>query len=280
MSASERASTLIGCESEHDFGSDTLFDSMRTRISETMPVRADRIFDFDRSYDHRSPLQHSYDYDVSTSAPVTSKNYRNSSPNNTRTAQQVGTANMTHEDDEDGWSDWDAPSKDGDDHRVPENSGMRPLRRLPGLRMGLGIQNNGSNASFGTVRDRWSADAASLRETSSILDWNDSVSVHSSSSPGSGYRPKTVHAKESHGSSIRAGRRAPTIHVRSQSMPMVNTSRGKQPLASENWDDDFLDDENEFGGCEMVIPRAIEERQASIIGHLGCVREFALLVEG
>jgi hypothetical protein len=65
-------------------------------------------------------------------------------------------------------------------------------------------------------------------------------------------------------------------------MPVVNTLRGRTPLPSENWDDDFLDDDDEFGmsKSDMVIPRAIEERQASIIGHLGCVREFALLVEG
>ena len=66
-------------------------------------------------------------------------------------------------------------------------------------------------------------------------------------------------------------------------MPLTNTSlRGRtHQVPSENWDDDFLDEEDdEFGAGAMVIPRAIEERQASIIGHLGCVREFALLVEG
>ncbi|KAA8897858.1 hypothetical protein FN846DRAFT_892920 [Sphaerosporella brunnea] len=282
MSALERASTLIGSESEHDFGSDTIFDSMRTRVSEVPSVRADRIFDFERSYDHRSPLQHSYDNEISTSAPgacsITSKKHRNTSPNSTRTPQQLGTPNIAHEDDEDGWgSDWDVPSKDGDDHRLPVNGGLRPHGRIPASRVGLGLQNNGSNASFGTAREGWSADTSSLRETNSILDWNDGVSVHSSSSPGSGYRPKTMHAKESLLSSTRTGRRAPAIHVRSQSMPVVNTLRGRVPLASENWDDDFMDDDDEV--CEMVIPRAIEERQASIIGHLGCVREFALLVE-
>ena len=296
MSASERASTLIGSESEHDFGSDTLFDSIRTRISEMAPVRADRIFDTERCYDTRaSPLHASYDYDLpntSTSNTTTvptkaTKDRANSSPNpNTHTAQRPG----IEDEEEDSWSsDWDVNSKPADDehhhlhqlhhqlHHRLSGPGLRPYNS----RTGLGLHSNGSNTSFGTAREGWSADGSSMRETNSILDWNDGVSVHTSTS-SNGYRPKTVHAKESNLSSTRTGRRAPSIHVRSQSAPVVNTLRGRTPLPSENWDDDFLDEDDELGTCknEMVIPRAIEERQASIIGHLGCVREFALLVEG
>ncbi|KAF8542110.1 hypothetical protein BDD12DRAFT_426806 [Trichophaea hybrida] len=293
MSASERASTLIGSESEHDFGSDTLFDSMRTRISEMTPMRADRIFDLDRCHlDIRSPLQSSFD-DIPTISHTTPTHRgidrMRSSPNSTHTAQQhMGVASITLDDEEDGWSsDWDIPSKsaDEDDHRLPGQGGLRSYGGLfTGSRMGLGLQSNGSNTSFGTAREGFSVDGSSMRETNSILDWNDGVSIHTSNSHGSGYRPKTVHAKESMLSSTRAGRRAPTYHVRSQSVPVVNTLRGRTPLPSENWDDDFLDDDDgEFGMSKsditMVIPRAIEERQASIIGHLGCVREFALLVE-
>ena len=302
MSASERASTLIGSESEHDFGSDTLFDSIRTRISEMTPIRADHIFDTDRCYDTRSsPLHASYDYDLPTTTSNTTtvptratKDRANPSPNsNTHAAQQLG----VEDEEEDAWSssDWDIPSKSTDDehHHHHHHHQLHQLHhqlhhRLPGpgllpynSRTGLGLHSNGSNTSFGTAREGWSADGSSMRETNSILDWNDGVSVHTSTSSG-GYRPKTVHAKESNLSSTRAGRRAPSIHVRSQSLPVVNTLRGRTPLPSENWDDDFLDEDDELGMCknEMVIPRAIEERQASIIGHLGCVREFALLVEG
>jgi len=292
MSASERASTLIGSESEHDFGSDTLFDSMRTRISEMTPMRADRIFDFDRCHlDIRSPLQATFEHELPIVSHTTPTNRgidrACSSPNSTHTAQQrPGVASITLDDDDDGWSsDWDIPSKsvDEDDHRLPGQGGLRPYGGLfSGSRMGLGLQSNGSNTSFGTAREGFSIDGSSMRETNSILDWNDGVSIHTSNSHSSGYRPKTVHAKESMLSSTRTGRRAPTYHVRSQSMPVVNTLRGRTPLPSENWDDDFLDDDDEFGmsKSDMVIPRAIEERQASIIGHLGCVREFALLVEG
>lgn len=63
-------------------------------------------------------------------------------------------------------------------------------------------------------------------------------------------------------------------------MPVSQTLRARMP--SENWDDDFLDENDEIGmgKASIVIPKEIQERQASIIGHLGCVREFALLVEG
>ena len=309
LSGSERASTLIGSDSEHDFGSDTLFDSMRTRMSQLTPVRADRIFDLDRCQtDVRSPLQPDFQRPmpipvVSPHTTPTSRGYGGGgavpSPAHSSPQQLFGGLSLDDDDgdddDDDSWSsDWDLPSKSADgDGRRPSGQSGAGLRPCNGIlsgssRTGLGLQSsNASNTSFGTAREGFSVDGSSLRETNSILDWNDGT-IHPSASPTNGsaaangsssYRPKTVHAKEN-----RTGRRAPTYHVRSQSVPVVNTLRGRTPLPSENWDDDFLDedDDGEFGMCksDMVIPRAIEERQASIIGHLGCVREFALLVEG
>lgn len=287
ISASERASTLVGSEdlnnfeSDLDFQSDTVFDSMRTRFSELTPVRADSIFDIpdgspdnlsrDTNYPHKryvngdySPLKRS---DIATAS---SRNGLNS-----------GSHRMVFDDDEDGWSsDWDIPSKSGDDGGELRISGLRPYGGLlSAASLGLHSNNNASNTSFGTAPEGFSVDGASIRETNSILDWSESVSPNPSatSAPSYAKRSKTIHAKESMLAGSRAGRRAPTYHVRSQSMPLVN-SHGRVPLPSENWDDDFLDDEDE--GFGMVIPRAIEENQASVIGHLGCVREFALLVEG
>lgn len=269
MSASERASTLIGNESEHDFGSDTLFDSVRTRISQMTPIRADRIFDLPPVV-----MQPSYD-PGSNDSRVTIQGYHDAlespTPESVQTTRRLG-VNIVHDDEEDGWSsDWDMPSRD--------DGGLRPFDKLS--RLGLELHSNASNTSFGTARERFSTDGSSMRETNSILDWNDGVSMNQASSAANSCRSRTIHTKESLLSMSRKGRRSIKYH-RSQSMPLTNTSlRGRTTVPSENWDDDFFDEEDDgFGLGEMIIPRAIEERQASIIGHLGCVREFALLVEG
>ncbi|KAI5780559.1 hypothetical protein EDC01DRAFT_633414 [Geopyxis carbonaria] len=284
MSASERASTLVGSDSEHDFGSDTLFDSMRTRISELTPVRVDSIFNFEGSVEFdksNSPLQvkmgpQTFVTNGHTSA--TGIEGTESSPESARTAM-VDMARMSLEEDDDGWSsDWDIPSKgDVNEHRLSAAAGLRPYS---GILSGSHLaHSNTSNTSFGTAPEVLAVETSSLRETNSILDWNDGVSV-CTTSPDNAYRPKTVHGKESLFAANRTGRRAPTIHVRSQSVPVVNTLRGRVPLPSENWDDDFLDEDDEgVYQNKMIIPRVIEEQQASIVGHLGCVREFALLVE-
>lgn len=47
-------------------------------------------------------------------------------------------------------------------------------------------------------------------------------------------------------------------------------------VVSENWDEDFLNDDAD---SEVIIPRAIEDAQASVVDHLSYVREFASLVE-
>jgi hypothetical protein len=194
----------------------------------------------------------------------------------------LNTNRMLFDEDEDGWSDWDV-SKSGDDEgemRFPAQGGLKPYSGvLSAASLGL-HSNNASNTSFGTAPEGFSVDNASIRETNSILDWSESVPTNTIAATASyAKRSKTIHAKESMFTSTRAGRRATSQHVRSQSMPLVNT-HGRVPLPSENWDDDFLDNDDESSGFGMVIPRAIEENQASVIGHLGCVREFALLVEG
>lgn len=283
ISVSERASTLVGSEDLNieDFQSDTVFDSMRTRVSELTPVRADSIFNLpDGSPQDVSPRDKRYPH-----KRYVSGDYTPLKQNDSATASRNNNNNTTRmplDDDEDGWSDWDAPSRNGDDDgelRFPAQGGLRPYGGLLSASLGL-HSNNASNTSFGTAPEGFSVDGNSIRETNSILDWSESVPNNTTAAPPSyAKRSKTIHAKESMLTSTRAGRRATSQHVRSQSMPLVNT-HGRVPLPSENWDDDFLDNDDESSGFGMVIPRAIEENQASVIGHLGCVREFALLVEG
>lgn len=291
VSASERASTLVGSEDNHfendlDFQSDTVFDSMRTRVSELTPVRADAIF-------HLPPPEPS-DYPLPVGSGQSFKSYlgsdftpvRPSSPTPTSLTPQFQGSKISFDDDDDGWSsDWDLPSKSNDgagDLRVSPAGGLRPFSGLLSSHLGLNSHSNASNSSFGTAPEGFSVDGSSVRETSSILEWSESIPTNSTPAILA-RRSKTIHAKESLLAATRAGRRAPSHHIRSQSMPVANTVQ-RVPLPSENWDADFLDDDEDDGfglpRNEMVIPRAIEERQASVIGHLGCVREFALLVEG
>lgn len=287
MSGSERASTLVGSDSEHEFGSDTLFDSIRTRISQLTPVRADAIFNFDGSASRtRSPTyakSEGFFLGDDDETPVKRSTPQQASPDSARTARGV-VPKISFDDDEDCWStsDWNAPSRSGDvaTNRLSAPSGLRPFNRLLTASQGaLSSHSTESNTTYGTAQEVLSV--ASSREASSVLDWDDGNSVKASSPTRNSLRPKIIQAPENDISAYRPTHRLPNYqHARSQSMPLSQTLRGRVP--SENWDDDFLDEDDEDGAGKggMVIPRGIQERQASIIGHLGCVREFALLVEG
>ncbi|KAI9839953.1 MAG: hypothetical protein M1819_000145 [Sarea resinae] len=148
---------------------------------------------------------------------------------------------------------------------------------------------------------------------SSLFDWSEQQPIRKDSPTGSSARPNTVHGKQ--GTDVRgsraSGRRGPSAaHVRSQSVPVVPESGNKRDpsgganrfgtwgnsskVPTEDWDDDFeFDDSNALekkggkdgddtrvdSGVAMIVPKAIQEQQANVLGHLGHVREFALLVE-
>ena len=290
ISASERASTLVGSEDlghfeGDDFQSETVFDSVRTRVSELTPVRLDAIFHLPppEPSEYHLPMGSTKSYMSSDFTPTKGNDIPSSSTPTVLTPH-FQRSNMS-DDDDGSSSDWDIPSKSTDDAgelRVPTSNGLRPLSGIHlSSRLGLNL-NNASNTSFGTALEGLSVDSSSIRETSSILEWSEGIS-NNGTPPSLSRRSKAIHAKESLLSGNRVGRRVPSFHIRSQSVPVVSNAR-TVPSPSENWDDDFLDDDGEegfeFARREMVIPREIEERQASVIGHLGCVREFALLVEG
>lgn len=291
ISASERASTLVGSEDlghfeGDDFQSETVFDSVRTRVSELTPVRLDAIFRLPppEPSEYHLPMGSTKSYMSSDFTPTKGNDVPSSSTPTVLTPH-FQRSNMSDDDDDGSSSDWDIPSKSTDDAgelRVPTSNGLRPLSGIHlSSRLGLNL-NNASNTSFGTALEGLSVDSSSIRETSSILEWSENI-PNNGTPPSLSRRSKAIHAKESLLSGNRVGRRVPSFHIRSQSVPVVSNVR-TVPSPSENWDDDFLDDDGEegfeFARREMVIPREIEERQASVIGHLGCVREFALLVEG
>ena len=138
------------------------------------------------------------------------------------------------------------------------------------------------------------------------FEWSEKTSVDRESPQADSGRPKTVHGKqgkEARGHRLSGRRGPPPLHLRSQSVPVPNDNRGhgngskldgwilgnKGP--SEDWDGDFDFEEgprtpkpvseelrpNASSG--MLVPRAILERQASVHGQFGQVKELTKLVE-
>ena len=159
-----------------------------------------------------------------------------------------------------------------------------------------------------------SNDKPDARDTrTNIFDWSEQHATEKDGLQGSSPRPSTVHGKQGADSrgSRATGRPSPhAVHLRSQSVPVTpDTSAHRDHgnlLAklgpwglgnkgvSEDWNDDFEFDEptgrnvqgesgREAGfiseGVPNFVPKAILERQASVHGQFGQVREFALMVE-
>ena len=145
----------------------------------------------------------------------------------------------------------------------------------------------------------------------SIFDWSEPPSSEKESFGGSSPRPKTVHGpngKETRGSRSN-GRHGPSpLHLRSQSVPVPSDGSGHRTNGntakleswvlnkgvSEDWDNDFEFDESprptkqtsvsheytrSSSSAGMLVPRSILERQASVHGQFGHVKELTLLVE-
>lgn len=146
---------------------------------------------------------------------------------------------------------------------------------------------------------------------SNIFEWSESPLTDRESSHGDSPRPKTVHGKQ--GKAMRGshvnGRRGPSaLHLRSQSVPVQKDMTGRRTHnntstldswvlgnkgPSEDWDGDFEFEEGPRTGKQpsnsdpvrpsfssgMLVPRNILERQASVHGQFGQVKELALLVE-
>ena len=147
---------------------------------------------------------------------------------------------------------------------------------------------------------------------SNIFEWSEQSIAEKESSQGGSPRPRTVHGRQvndKRGSHVN-GRRGPNaLHLRSQSVPvqkdMTNRRNHNNPPnldswilgnkgPSEDWDGDFDFEEAPRAtkpapssndplrpslSSGMLVPRNILERQASVHGQFGQVKELALLVE-
>jgi hypothetical protein len=146
------------------------------------------------------------------------------------------------------------------------------------------------------------------RPKSNVFDWSEPSSAEKLDYMGNSPRPKTAHVKQvADGRGGRTvGRRGPSVaHIRSQSVPVVPDGSGQRDHSkltpkfgtwglgakgvSEDWDNDFEfetpgeddadDSDSKMENSGMLVPPAIQASQASVVGHVGQIREVCLLVE-
>ncbi|RDW71887.1 hypothetical protein BP5796_07921 [Coleophoma crateriformis] len=145
------------------------------------------------------------------------------------------------------------------------------------------------------------------RPRSNLFDWSE-PSVEKPDFLGNSPRPRTAHVKQmadSRGGRA-IGRRGPSaLHIRSQSVPVAPDPAGQRDSSksgqkfgtwglgakgvSEDWDNDFEfeggdeaiadDGDSKLETSGMLVPPAIQASQASVVGHVGQIREVCLLVE-
>lgn len=173
-----------------------------------------------------------------------------------------------------------------------------------------GINNSLTHTARDTRGRRESppTDKLDMPSKSNIFEWSEPSTSDKDTLEGQSPRPKTVHGRQ--GIDMRGsranGRRGPSaLHLRSQSVPVPKDTgsyrNGNNPPKllgnkgpSEDWDGDFDFDEPSRASKQattstdhmhaslssgMLVPRAILERQASVHGQFGQVKELTLLVE-
>ncbi|KAF1356733.1 hypothetical protein BDV97DRAFT_342533 [Delphinella strobiligena] len=168
-----------------------------------------------------------------------------------------------------------------------------------------------NQTSSATTTPQRSGTASGIRQgdkeaRSNIFDWSEQQPLDRSPGTHSPPRPKTVHGKkdaENRGSRS-VGRRAPSgLHVRSQSVPVVQEADGKRVQVvtnkfgtwgvgskgvTEDWNEDFdfgevqpavLDERRLDSGIGMLVPKSIREQQTNVLANIGLLRDWGILIE-
>ncbi len=234
------------------------------------------------------------DFDTPTRLrPAPNDHLTSSPPTFSLATRDLGRLSLDDEDDDE---DWTRDEDEMDIGNLSPPSSMNSRKLSPSFRAALAdVTHSGlSNGSLQTAE----------RPKSTLFDWAE-PSAEKSDFYGNSPRPKTANVKQGDSRGGRAvGRRGPgALHVRSQSVPVVPDVAGQREATkltpkfgtwglgakgvSEDWDNDF-----EFDGLEeedtedsamehsgMLVPPAIQASQASVVGHVGQIREVCLLVE-
>ncbi|KAK6542182.1 hypothetical protein TWF694_007945 [Orbilia ellipsospora] len=269
-------------ESSHDFLSDTVFDSLRTRASPTHPPKLDTLFNGNEQPPSRGVPNMSFEPspinldDPMQGFPHNQSNWSISddpfiglTPSHTRPQTRshpvspfTSAFKSSETDKSRDQCDSDSAIRRLEDdlaNAFKRNSKERPVhstfpRRRPHAR-------NSSNLdTFDVGRKSMDAPSVEGERIVSGSDWSESITK-------SGRSSREITASNNQ----KSRQRAPSTHTRSRSMPVA----GVFADSSENWDDDF---DNDFCG-DVIIPKSIKDAQATVMGHLGNVREFAKQVE-
>ncbi|KAI9800380.1 MAG: hypothetical protein M1825_004150 [Sarcosagium campestre] len=244
------------------------------------------------------------------SSPPEINSARHTSPRNLTIPDREREYTRLSFDDDDDDDDQDWGRNDEDIEITSHLSSPQSVRRPPWTSPLIGPEETEGQRT-GRLGSRSFATKDAL---TSLFGYSEQPPHDKSGGDASNERPKTVSGKNvSEGRGGRShGRRGPSaMHVRSQSVPVLpdphtthengvsgHPRYGTWGLGSkainEDWNEDFdfgfpggeraessTEDcaRAEIGSATMIVPRAIQERQESVIGHLSHVKEFALLVE-
>ena len=269
-------------------------DVRRHRIAEeeenmTTPIRVGQS-----KYDRGSPTPVSHDLEgVSDDFSLSLANLRGHS--NKNPPKQMGESSV-----EEVWA-----IESLDESEKGSNHGKRLLAEATTGRSPSTPNLTGSIPSNTHSLARFEEPSSSTK--ANVFEWSESPPIDRDSSSS---RPKTVHGrqgKDIRGSRTTARRGPSAMHLRSQSVPVApessnhrtNTSKleawvlGNKGV-SEDWDTDFEFEEASAGPKQvpsddgpirtsissgMLVPRSILERQASVHGQFGHVKELTILVE-
>jgi len=204
--------------------------------------------------------------------------------------------------DEDDDEDWTRDEEDPEMNQLsPPSSSLNSRRVSPTLRAALADVTHSSSTNGNYI-------PLPERPKSNLFDWSEPSSAEKLDYMGNSPRPKTAHAKHlidgRGGRTI--GRRGPNaLHIRSQSVPVVPDVAGQRDHSklapkfgtwglggkgvSEEWDGDFEfenngaeddgDGDSRMESSGMLVPPAIQASQENVVGHVGQIREFCLLVD-
>jgi hypothetical protein len=247
-------------------------------------------------------VRSSQDYNLRTpvrmDAVDTDELFPSSPPTFCLATKDFGRLSLDDDDEDEDWTR-DDENMDISNSLSPPSSSLNSRKVSPSFRAALAdvTHSASTNGKSGSIE----------RPRSNLFDWSE-PSTEKVDYMGNSPRPRTAHVKQV--ADIRGGRaigrRGPSaLHIRSQSVPVVPDVAGQREHSkltpkfgtwglgakgvSEDWDNDFEFDNNseddandgdsrmEISG--MHVPLAIQASQASVVGHVGQIREVCLLVE-
>ena len=216
---------------------------------------------------------------------------RPSPPNFSLATNDFGRLSLDAEEDDEDWTKDD--ENDINNQLSPPNSSLSSRRVSPAFRAALDDVTHSGSVNGHTNGER---------PKSNLFDWSEPP-IEKADSSGNTSRPKTAQQNGDGRGGRTSGRKGPTaMHIRSQSVPVVPDVASQREAAklapkfgtwglgakgvSEDWDNDFEFDGDDAGDVKspeadllMRVPPAIQASQATVVGHVGQIREVCLLVE-